>query len=153
MTAVVRVRLLDVPVSLMLRANQHQQELVREFTLIDLSDDGAKQDVPLRLLDVVERDSRDFSALSARIWEELAEAMERGDRLIDMEIELPSSARAAAQDLLATLAEADEFCGRGDLLTLATPPDLVAFREWFLGEVVHQIDGSSPNPWRDAAQP
>src|SRR5260221_12891509 len=110
MTVIVRVRLLDVPVSLMLRANQHQQDLVREFTLIELSDDGAKQDVPLRLLDVVERDRREFSALSVRLWEELAAAMERGDPLIDMEIEIPSSARAAAQDLLATLTEADEFC-------------------------------------------
>jgi hypothetical protein len=152
MTAIVRVRLLDVPVSLMFRANQHQQELVREFMLIELSDDSAKQDVPVRLVDVVERDRREFSGLSARLWDDLADAMERGDPCIDMEIEIPSSARAAAQDLLATLTEADEFCRRGDLLTLATPPDLVAFREWFLGEIVRQIDGSSPNPWREAAQ-
>jgi hypothetical protein len=152
MTAIVRVQLLDVPVSLMFRANQHQQELVREFTLIQLSDDGAKRDVPLRLLDVVERDRGEFSELSVRLWEELAEAMERGDQLIDMEIEIPSAARAAAEELLATLTEADEFCRRGDLLTLATPPDLVTFREWFLGEVVRQIDGAAPTPWRERAE-
>jgi hypothetical protein len=153
MTAMVRVRFLDVPVPLVFRSNQHQQELIREFTLIQLSDDGAKQDVPLRLLEVVERDSREFSELSVHLWEELAEAMERGDPLVDMEIEIPSSARAAALEMLATLTEADEFCRRGDLLTLATPPDLVAFREWFLGEVVRQIDGSSPSPWREKASP
>src|SRR6266849_2317806 len=107
MTAIVRVRFLDVPVSLMFRANQHQQELVREFTLIQLSDDGAKQDVPLRLLEVIERDRREFSELSVRLGEELSQAMERGDRLIDMEIEIPSAARAAAEEMLATLTEAD----------------------------------------------
>jgi len=153
MTAMVRVRFLDVPVPLVFRSNQHQQELVREFTLIQLSDDGAKQHVPLRLLEVVERDSREFSELSVRLWEELSEAMERGDPLVDMEIEIPPSARAAALEMLATLTEADEFCRRGDLLTLASPPDLVAFREWFLGEVVRQIDGSSPSPWRETASP
>ena len=48
-------------------------------------------------------------------------------------------------ELPRTLAEADEFCRRGELLTLATPPEYVAFREWFLGEIVRQLDGQPPD--------
>ena len=51
-------------------------------------------------------------------------------------------------ELRSTLAEADEFCRRGELLTLATPPEYVAFREWFLGEIVRQLEGKPPTPWR-----
>jgi anti-anti-sigma factor len=35
------------------------------------------------------------------------------------------------------------------LLTIVTPPDLVEFREWFLGEVTRQIDGLPPTRWSD----
>jgi hypothetical protein len=149
MTDVVCVQFLDAPVPLMIRATEHQQELLREFTLIHLSDATTKQDVPSRLLEVVERHRREFSSFPFRGGERIALAIERGDARADMEIEMPMAARAAAQELLATLTEADEFCRRGELLTLATPPDLVAFREWFLGQIVRQLDGSPPSPWHD----
>ena len=145
------VRFLNAPVELMFKADQHHQELMREFALIQLSDDSAKQDVPARLLEVVERQRRQFSILAFRRTDELAEAIKRGDPYIDMEIDVPSdTAGPAALEMLTTLAEADEFCRRGALLTLATPPEYVAFREWFFGEIVRQLDGNPPTPWRDS---
>jgi hypothetical protein len=142
------IRFLNAPVQLLVRSNQHQQELLREFTLISLSDSNAKKDVPSRLLEVVERHRREFFALPFRRGEQVAEAIERGDPSVDIEIDMPAASRAAAQEMITTLAEADEFCRRGDLLTLATPRDLVALREWFLGEIVRQLDGSPPKPYR-----
>ena len=50
-------------------------------------------------------------------------------------------------ELTGLLEEADDYCRRGELLTLATPPELVAFRNWYLGQVVEQIDGRPPTPW------
>ena len=145
----VQVQFLNAPVRLMFKSNQHSQELMREFALIQLSDDSARQDVPARLLEVVDRHRRQFSTLSFRRTDELAEAIEQGSRHIDMEIDVPPTARRAAVEMLTTLAEADEFCRRGELLTLATPPEYVAYREWFLGEIVRQLDGNPPTPWRD----
>lgn len=147
MTKLVRVRFLGAPAEIMFRAQQHQQELVREFTLIELSDSAAKQDVPSRLLEMVDRHRKEFSTLSFERGEELAEAIARGDPSIDMEIDVPAAARVAAAEMLTTLNEADEFCRHGDLLTLSTPPDLVAFREWFLGEIARQFDGLPPTPY------
>lgn len=35
-------------------------------------------------------------------------------------------------------------------MTLATPPELVAFREWFLDEFIRQIEGrGEPVPWQE----
>jgi hypothetical protein len=149
--ALAEVRFLNVPVELMFNADQHHQELVREFALIQLSDDSAKQDVPARLLEVVDRERRQFSILAFRRTDELVEAIKRGDPHIDMEIAVPpDTAGPAALAMMKTLGEADEFCRRGALLTLATPPEYVAFREWFFGEIVRQLDGKPPRPWRDS---
>jgi hypothetical protein len=147
----VRVRFLQLPVATMLRSNAHTRELMREFALIELSDEQAKQGVRPRLVDVVERHRREFSTIHFNGFDQVARAAERGDPEIDMEMELPPAAGPAALEMRATLLEADEFCRRGELLTLAAPADLVEFREWFLGEVVRQIDGEPPIPWPDAA--
>lgn len=45
------------------------------------------------------------------------------------------------------LAQADDYCRQGELLTVAPPADAVAFRQWFLGEFASQIDGAPPRPW------
>jgi hypothetical protein len=60
---------------------------------------------------------------------------------------VPLAAGEACVELNAMLDEADEFCREGDLLTLATPADQVAFRRWFLGEFVEQLGGGAPTPW------
>ena len=50
------------------------------------------------------------------------------------------------------LDEADEYCRRGDhLLTLATPPEELRFRRWFISEFVDQVNGAPPTPWPDVA--
>ena len=56
---------------------------------------------------------------------------------------------AAARSMAAMMAEVDEFCRAGDhLMTLATPPEVVALREWVLEELTRQIDeGGEPVPW------
>jgi len=148
----VPVQFLNAPVALMMKANQHQQEIMREFALIQLSDDSAREDLPSRLLEMADRHRREFATLSFRRPDELAEAIARGDSHVDMEIELPPATGAAAREMRSTLAEADEFCRRGELLTLATPPEYVAFREWFLDEIVRQLDGEPATPWREPGE-
>lgn len=61
------------------------------------------------------------------------------------------NAVAATVSLARMLDEADEFCRSGNhLLTLATPPELLAFRRWYLGEFNAQLQGQSPLPWPEA---
>jgi hypothetical protein len=46
------------------------------------------------------------------------------------------------------LDDADEYCREGrHLLTLATPPDLLAYRRWYLQQFVDQARGRPATPW------
>jgi hypothetical protein len=68
----------------------------------------------------------------------------------DLVYVVPREAAGASQALSALYDEADEHCRQGrDLLTLATPPDLVVFRHWFLQEFVRQAEGRPPMSWPD----
>ena len=72
----------------------------------------------------------------------------RGKASVDY-VSIPEMRRVfvVIDHMQAMLDEADEFCRHSDLLTLATPADLVAFRRWFLGEIIRQLDGGAPRPW------
>ena len=65
---------------------------------------------------------------------------------------MPQDVAQACVDLLAILDELDAFCRHGDLLTLMAPTEVVAYREWLLGEFVRQLrDGLPPHPWQSPA--
>jgi hypothetical protein len=149
----VTVRVLGVPMPVYLRASEHGDELMREFALIAASaDEGEDVGVPVRLLALVAELRAQFSGFTLRPESELAEAAARGDATIDVEYLLPPQAGPAVTHLGELLDEADDFCRAGDLLTLATPPEAVAFRRWFLEEFVRQADGLPPIPWSDWKQ-
>jgi hypothetical protein len=131
---------------------EHQRELMREFALIQLSDDDAKADVPRRLIRLVDRHRREYAALGLPRGGGVGAALSRGEPHVDLEMDLPPAAAPAALELLQTFNEADAFCARGELLTLATPPLVVAFRGWFLGEIVRQIAGEAPTPWHEPVE-
>jgi hypothetical protein len=147
MTETTHVRLVRVPVPLMARWGEHQQELVREFALIRLADQATKADIPARLLEVIERHQPAFNKLAVRTRGQFGRARERHEAYIDLELDLPPGAADAARELRALFDEADEFCRRGDLITLETPPEYVELRHWFLDEIVRQFDGESPIPF------
>ncbi|MBA3267227.1 MAG: hypothetical protein H0T70_03080 [Acidimicrobiia bacterium] len=72
---------------------------------------------------------------------------ERGEKEIDVSFLVPPEIAEAVLRLAELLTEADDYCRRGDLLTLAPPPASVAFRNWSLGEFVAQTRGADPTPW------
>ena len=142
----VDVRIVEMDLGDYRRSQEHHDELFREFTLIASSTDDATI-VPRRLLDLIAELTGQFSGFTSATSEELADAVARGDERIDLVFSLPPAARDAALRLRDLLAEADEYCRSGDLLTLAPPGDAVAFRNWYLGEFARQIDGEPPRPW------
>ena len=145
------VRIIGLPLDLQARGQEHTAELMREFSYV--SDPNADaSDVPDRLISIInELQSRyaDFTE-TANAARDAARA--RGDVAVDLDFEIPIDVRQAAQDLGALLDEADEYCRRGDLLTLAAPPDLVDLRHWYLDEFVAQLDGAEPTSWEQWQQ-
>ena len=149
-----KIHLLALPVAIAARAQQHVDELIREFTLISASTtDDDDRHVPRRLMELVDVLTRQFAGINDEPRERLEAAIARGDRVIeDHVLELPPEAAPASQALGAILDEADEYCRRGQhLLTLSTPEDCLAYRRWYLAEVIDQLAGAKPTPWPESA--
>lgn len=146
----VAVHLLALPVPIAAKAQQHVDELLRDFALMQGSDE--ERHVPRRLLDIVDRLTKQFAEVSDDARSRLEASLARGDKVIDDHVlELPPEAGPASQALGDILDEADEYCRQGrHLLTLATPPDCLTYRRWYLSEVIGQLAGAAPTPWPES---
>lgn len=143
------IRILGWPLDVAARATEHHEGLMREFAL--LSNPHPDQDlfVPARLTGIMKKLRHQYSGLTQTQSDEMDEAMARGIATIDVTYRLPAAVAPAVRDLDALLDEADDFCRSGELLTMATPPDLVRYRKWFLGEFARQLAGHEPTPWSE----
>ena len=149
-TRLVEVRLVNFPLAVYVRAYEHHQELMREFALLALAPPIPRpgHDVPARLLELIEVLGRRYAASADDTDAVRDAAIARGETAIDLTYTVPESARDACLRLGELMDAADEFCRDENLLTLASEPDEVAFRRWYLDEFVRQIDGAEPTPWR-----
>jgi hypothetical protein len=145
----VRIRLLELPVAIHERAQAHSDELQREFRLMAEQAPDHRQFLPVRLTDLVVALNRSYSMHTTEQEARLEAAMSAHEPVIDeLVYEVPTSAVDAAVTLGRMLDEADDFCRAGrHLLTLETPPDLLAYRRWYLGQFVAQAAGAAPVPW------
>ena len=132
------------PLRLGARASEHYESVYRELALLASSDEGAP--VPGSLLELLaEMDRR--SARNNATEQEREEALARGEETLDVALHVPADVVEVGARLERLLDEADSFCRDGTLLTLAPPDDVVAFRRWYLGELMRQIGGEAPQPW------
>ena len=141
------VAIVGLLVDLQRRVAEHHDELMREFALILAR--RPDHQVPARLLDLVAELNARFGAFTAGTQNELAAAERRGDETVDLRYRVPPDVSPAAVRLGRLLDEADEYCRAGDLLTLATPGELLDFRRWFLEEFVRQSSGDPARPWNE----
>jgi len=150
-----RVRIVGMPLAVQRRAQQHADELVRELTLAGegLRQRGDTRHLPSRLVELIEQLTITYAGFTAQQEQELADALARGDASVDLTYRLPPSVTDAVRALSDILDEADDYCRAGQhLLTLATPPDLVAYRRWFLEEFERQAAGDPPQTWAQYAE-
>jgi hypothetical protein len=143
---VMYVALEGCPVPLLERARRHNEALIREFAFITESGED-QSSVPARLLAVVDRIRSRISSLNIDMEVQVDRARERGDVTVDLRVVLPADGRKLALELKRLFDEAEDFCRSGDLLTLAEPDEVRAFRDWYLEQYVEQLDGAAPTPW------
>jgi anti-sigma B factor antagonist len=152
----VEVRLVGLPVAIHEEADLHMQALNREFELIRRRAQDTSI-LPHRLLALIDELDGDFGGFGNEPSQNLAAAVERGDKSIDLTYRLPAPAGEAARRLGQLLDEADSYCSAGEhLLTLVTPPECLRYRHWFLREFERQAQGLEPIPWAafvDATEP
>jgi hypothetical protein len=147
----VPVLLRDYPLDLYLRAQEHADDLIRELTLIanSASVESGRSDLPARLLVLVEQLTHQYAGISDDVEAQRDAAIDRGDLAIDLTYHVPAHISEGVRHLGTIFDEADEYCREGEhLLTLATPPDALAYRRWVLRQFTSQIeDGADPEPW------
>jgi hypothetical protein len=138
------VRILGLPLDVLERASEHNDELLREFALVR---EENSDHVPSRLLALIEELNGRFGSFTEGPSNAIQQALDRGDEALDLEYQVPADAADGAVRLATLLDEADEFCRSGDLLTLATLPESLQFRRWFLEEFSRQIAGAPARSW------
>jgi len=143
----VRVRLLGLPVQLVAAGQEHHDGLMREFRILALSGKANATDAPTSLVELVQELGNRYGAVRARRDEEIQAALEQGELAIDQVFDVPASAAPAIRHLAELMDEADAFCEQNLLLTLARPPLLREFADWYLGQVIDQVAGRPPAGW------
>ena len=145
----VRIRLLSLPVDVCRRATQHSDELQREFALILERDPSEGNEPPGRLLAIINELNGQFGSFGGAARARMEEAVDQHLDRIDLDYDVPSAIGPVVARLADLFDEADAYCRRGDLLTLATPPEATAFRRWFLAQFTVQAGGAEAESWDD----
>jgi anti-anti-sigma factor len=143
------IELRELPVDVLGRAQEHNLTLVRELALVHTADERGV--APARLLWLSQHLDQRYAAFNEAPRQRLQSAIEGDETHVDVSYQVPADAAEAAIELGAALDEVDEYCRTGDLLTLVTPPEALAFRRWLLGEFVAQIrEGAEPTHWNSS---
>jgi hypothetical protein len=146
------IRLLQVPVRILDVSRRHHDELLHEFALLAVAEDLA-DDVPQRMLDLIDTLGRRYAGTSDRPDAEIDAAIARGSETVDLTYEVAEHVVDAANHLEALLNEADEFCAREQMLTLQRSDRIKEFTVWYLDEFRRQIAGEPPRPWDGPLDP
>lgn len=136
-----------LPLGVWNRGRRWFEELLREFAVIASDTDDT---IPRDLLAFLETTRERFGQFSEGTNEALETAHAAGEAEIDLELNLPQEAAPAAAELSDLIERARQFCRRGELLTLEPEPDVVEFMQWYLDEVIVQIEGNPPTPWPES---
>jgi hypothetical protein len=144
------VRLVDVPLDLYRRAQQHTGDIIRELVLMaDHERASGTSDGPAGGL--ARRASAQHAGrvhLEVEAEPAVDAAHARGDTAVTLTYRVDDGAAASSEAWSALLDELDELCRTGELLTVPAPADVALFSKWFCAEFVAQLrDGHPPCPW------
>lgn len=134
------ITLVDLPVRPFLELQHHQEEMLREFALIDVDRErGGAAGVPARLLELVTDLRTRYAVPRGAIVDAVDEAARRGDETVTVTVSFPAEAASQVKATCDAYEEADEYCRSGDLLTLATSAEVTALRRRLCDDIVAQL--------------
>ena len=145
------IALLDAPVEEMIRTGAHYDALYREFRLILELDPSRRQAIPGRLLALINALGTSFLGYGHSAEEAWGTAVHENRRTVNVHFRLPPEAGPAVERYNELLDEADDYCQRAELLTIAPTDEALAVRRWAFGQVVCQCRGEPPMPWTGSA--
>ncbi len=140
------VLVMGVPLDVHRRSSEHGEALRRELAFVERVTDP--EGAPVRLFVLGAELTARYGGLTVVQDATLQEALDAGEATVDIEYDLPVDMADGIERLAAMFDELDDFCREGDLLTLVTPTESLAYRRWYLGEIIEQLrEGRAPRPW------
>lgn len=156
---IVTVLILGIPLEVYLEAEQHNDAVMRELTLLlhssatqGSSAGHGELEVPARLVEIASEVRAMFGAASTSMRAQVERALEQGRATMDLTVRVPLAAWEALQRLASQLDELDRFCEAGELLTLGSSPRLRRFRRWYTAQVGDQLRGLPATSWPAAIE-
>jgi hypothetical protein len=143
----VPISLLEAPIQEMIRTAAHYDALYREFRLILELDPVHLEAIPGRLLSLIDELGSSFLGVGRAVEETWDTAVEENRETIDLHFRLPPEAAPVVERYNQLLDEADDYCRRAELLTIAPTDEAVTVRGWAFGQIVSQCHGEPPIPW------
>ena len=145
---VAKATLRDFPLRIWHRQLEHNQGLLREFQLMaSARPSDAVDDVPARLLEMAGLFIARYGQMMDNLTAQRMAAYEAGLEKFDSVVPLPAETLDIVPRAVAMMREVDDYCRDGDLLTLATPSDVIALQEWSTSEILAQFHGAAATPW------
>ncbi|HEU0131047.1 MAG TPA: hypothetical protein VFQ85_08660 [Mycobacteriales bacterium] len=145
-----RVRLVGVPVALFLAAEQHTNDLLREIALMAAARPGTGH-LFSDTLSTAETYAHRPASVRDRIVESIGIAQRAGWDTVTVDVEADESAADGALAWEELLRRFDAMSRDERLLTLPADGELVAYRSWYVRELVEQVrTGRDPVPWARA---
>ncbi|MBW3557636.1 MAG: hypothetical protein KY454_11955 [Actinobacteria bacterium] len=146
------LRLEAVPAALFLESQDHQHDLIRELQLIDIGDrfDLGTAEVSHRLARLIGDILTRYAPVRSATRLQAIAAVDRGEELVTLEVPIRPGMAEALTVWLRLLEEADDLCRKGELLLLATRPEVRDLRRWYVQELTTRLDdlerpgGASP---------
>lgn len=144
------VRVDAVPARLFLESQDQQQDLIREFVLIELGDRfELTAEVPQRLARLIADILADYADVRWATRQQALQALENGREELSMAVPVRPGMGAALRRWLDLLEQADRFCEEGALLTLAATPEVRRLRHWYVEELLRLLPAApagTPSP-------
>jgi anti-sigma regulatory factor (Ser/Thr protein kinase) len=141
------IALLEAPVQEMIRTAAHYDALYREFRLILELDPSHLRAVPGRLLNLIDQLGDSFLGYGRSAEEKWETAVREHRDTVDVHFRIPAQAGPAVVRYNQLLDEADDYCQRAELLTIAPTDEALAVRRWAFRQVACQCQGEPPTPW------
>jgi len=140
--------LVDYPLRLWDRQQDHTRELVREFTLMLAGvRSGTTHSPPERLLELARTFDERFGPLLESMNNVRQAELDAGRDRMDWRVPLMRSTSAILEEVDEVLLAVDEYCACGEMLALSRPPGRIAFLAWVTGEIRRQLAGGAPVAW------
>jgi GAF domain-containing protein len=149
-----KIELGDVPTELLIAAKAHVDSVIREFALVSVgASTGQTAAVPADLARLIDAVGTRFAEARESIKRQALASVAAGRERTRLVLDLPLTAADAGREYLAALDQVDAYARAVRLLTLETPPQHRAFREWYVSSLVEQLDAIAHGQTPPAAVP